>query len=327
MYEAFYGLREKPFSILPDPDYLYLGKRHTLAYSMLEYGVEHRAGFTVVTGGIGCGKTTLIRHLLNQLDDDVTVGLISNTREDIGELLKWVLLAFDQPYEDMDRVALFDRLNQFLIEQYASGRRTVLIIDEAQNLVGRTLEELRMLSNINADKHLLLQLVLVGQPELMDLLRRPELEQFVQRVSADFHLPALGLDEVPNYINHRLAVAGREEMLFDDGAMTRIANVTEAVPRKINTLCDTALVYAFSQEAAIVTAEIVDEVLQDKARYGVLREKVTAPVPKEPIGRESVTKESAGTPEEPSKVRKMPGKTPLDIATARQLFSTLADKN
>jgi len=324
MYEAFYGLREKPFSILPDPDYLYLGKRHALAYSMLEYGVEHRAGFTVVTGGIGCGKTTLIRHLLNQLDNDVTVGLISNTQQDIGELLKWVMLAFGQPYENMDRVALFDRLNQFLIEQYAAGKRTVLIIDEAQNLAGGTLEELRMLSNINADKDLLLQLVLVGQPELMDLLRRPELEQFVQRVSADFHLPALGLDEVPDYINHRLVVAGREAMLFDDGAMARIAEVSEAVPRKINTLCDTALVYAFSQEAEIVTAGIVDEVLQDKARYGVLRE--TAPVTGEAEPRGPAVEEFADRPE-PTKVRKVRDNTSLDIDTARQLFSNLADKN
>jgi type II secretory pathway predicted ATPase ExeA len=317
MYEAFYGLSEKPFSILPDPDYLYLGKQHSLAYTMLEYGVEQRAGFTVVTGDIGCGKTSLIRHLLNDLHHDVTVGLISNTRQEIGELLKWVLLAFDQPYDESDKVALFDRLTQYLIKQYSEGRRTVLIIDEAQNLVGDTLEELRMLSNINADKDLLLQLVLVGQPELKELLQRPELEQFTQRVSADYHLTSLNRNEVPNYINHRLAIAGREAMLFDDGAMARISEVTGAVPRKINILCDTALVYAFSQEAEFVTRKIVDEVVHDKARYGVFSDTKT------PV-REPSPQLVVGKPK-PRNVKKLRDE-PFDRDAARQLFSTLVDK-
>lgn len=317
MYEAFFGMSEKPFSILPDPDYLYLGEQHSLAYTMLEYGVEQRAGFTVVTGDIGCGKTSLIRHLLNDLHHDVTVGLISNTQQEIGELLKWVLLAFDQPYDGSDKIALFDRLTQFLIKQYAEGRRTVLIIDEAQNLAGNTLEELRMLSNINADKDLLLQLVLVGQPELKELLQRPELEQFMQRVSADFHLSSLNRDEVPNYINHRLAVAGRETMLFDDGAMARITEVTDAVPRKINILCDTALVYAFSQEADVVTRKIVDEVVHDKARYGIFSDTKT------PV-REVSPQLVVGKPK-PRKTAKL-AEQPFDRDEARRLFSSLIDK-
>ncbi len=284
---------------------------------MLEYGVEHRAGFTVVTGDIGCGKTTLIRHLLNRLDRDVTVGLISNTQQDIGELLKWVLLAFGQPYEGLDRVALFDRLTQFLIQEYGAGRRTVLIIDEAQNLAGATLEELRMLSNINADKHMLLQLVLVGQPELKALLRRPELVQFTQRVSADFHLPPLAADEVADYVRHRLAVAGRDTPLFEDEALVRIAEATEAVPRKINILCDTALVYAFSQQADRVTKAVVDEVLRDKARYGIFRD--TTP----PAAARPVVVEEKPTPEKVQPLRPEP---PLDRETARQLFSRFVDK-
>jgi general secretion pathway protein A len=189
MYEAFYQLREKPFAILPDPGYLYFGERHTLAYTVLEYGVVHGAGFTVITGEVGCGKTTLIRHLLDSIEQDVTVGLVSNTRQDIGELLKWV---FDQPCDANDKVALFDQLQRFLINEYAQGRRTVLIIDEAQNLGINTLEELRMLSNINADRDQLWQMVLVGQPQLKHLLSRPELEQFAQRVSADFSYRAAG---------------------------------------------------------------------------------------------------------------------------------------
>lgn len=269
MYESFYALKEKPFSILPDPAYLYMGRRHALAYTMLEYGIDHGAGFTVITGEVGSGKTTLIRHLLNNLGQDVTVGLISNTQREIGELLKWVLLAFRQPYDGSDKVALFDRLQNFLIDQYGKGRRTVLIIDEAQNLGGDTLEELRMLSNINADKDQLLQLVLVGQPQLQAMLRRPELEQFVQRVSSDFHIGPLNRDEVAEYIAHRLAVAGRAEPLFDAKALFVVFKVSGGIPRKINVLCDTALVYGFSQGAAVITAEIVMEMLRDKVQYGV----------------------------------------------------------
>ena len=269
MYETFYQLKEKPFSILPDPSFLYLGKRHALAYTMLEYGVEHGGGITVITGGVGCGKTTLIRHLLNNLDRDVNVGLISNTQQEIGELLKWVLLSFEQPYDTNDKVALFDRLQRHLIEEYGKGRRSVLIIDEAQNLAIGTLEELRMLSNINADKDQLLQLVLVGQPQLKNLLRRPELEQFVQRVSSDFHIEPLSLAEVAEYIRHRLAVAGRETELFDEGAIEAVYESTGGVPRRVNVLCDTALVYGFPQHAEQITAELVNEVLRDKARYGI----------------------------------------------------------
>ena len=277
MYEAFYQLREKPFAILPDPAYLFFGERHTLAYTVLEYGVVHGAGFTVITGEVGCGKTTLIRHLLNSLEQDVTIGLISNTQQEIGELLKWVLLAFDQPYDANDKVALFDQLQRFLIKEYAQRRRTVLIIDEAQNLGAGTLEELRMLSNINADKDQLLQMVLVGQPQLKNLLSRPELEQFAQRVSADFHIEPLAADEVGDYIRHRLRVAGREEMLFDESAIAHIATATGGTPRKINILCDTALVYGFSQGAETIGPEVVEEVLRDKARFGVLGANASPP--------------------------------------------------
>jgi hypothetical protein len=199
----------------------------------------------------------------------VNVGLISNTQHEIGELLKWVLLSFDQPYDTTDKVALFDRLQRHLIEQYGKGRRSVLIIDEAQNLAIDTLEELRMLSNINADKDHLMQLVLVGQPQLKNLLRRPELEQFVQRVSSDFHVEPLSLAEVAEYIRHRLGVAGRETALFDKGAIQAVHESSEGIPRRINVLCDTALVYGFSQAAEWITAALVNEVLRDMTRYGV----------------------------------------------------------
>ena len=270
MYEDFYKLTEKPFSVLPDPEYLFLSERHTLAYTMIEYGVEHGDGFTVVTGDVGCGKTTLIRRLLNETLSDITVGLLSNIQDSDRDLLKWVLLAYDQPFESNDRVALFDQFQQFLINEYREGRRTVLIIDEAQCLSRAALEELRMLSNINADKHFLLQLVLVGQPQFKDMLRRPDMEQFVQRMSSDFHIGPLSSDEVAEYIRHRVSVAGRRVTLFEDDAIEAVARASAGIPRRINVLCDTALVYGFAQEADTITANIVNEVVRDKGQYGVL---------------------------------------------------------
>lgn len=269
MYEAFYGLSEKPFSIQPDPDFLFWGRAHSMAYAMLEYGIMNRAGFTVISGEVGCGKTTLIRHLLNKLDDDITVGLISNTMEDRGDLLQWVLMAFDQPFEEKSHVALYDQLHKFLIGEYAAGRRTILIIDEAQNLGPRSLEELRMLSNINADKDQLLQLVLVGQPQLKDLLQGRDMMQFVQRVASDFHLKPLSAEEVESYVHHRLHIAGCEKMIFSHAACSSIAVASKGIPRLINILCDTALVYGFSSGSSLVTEALVEEVIRDKSEYGI----------------------------------------------------------
>lgn len=269
MYESFYGLTEKPFSIQPDPDFLYFSQRHNLAYAMLEYGIENRAGFTVITGEIGSGKTTLIRHLLNHLPETIRVGLISNTHKDSVDQLEWVMLAFGQPYEGMSKVALYDAFQNFLIEEYGAGRRVILIIDEAQNLAPGALEALRMLSNINADKHQLLQLVLIGQPQLKALLRRPDLQQFSQRVAVDFHISPLTEAEVALYIIHRLKVAGREQQLFTHGACQMIAQSSKGIPRTINILCDTALVYGFSSDAKMIDEKIIDEVIKDKQEFGI----------------------------------------------------------
>src|SRR4029077_314820 len=203
MYEAFYQLREKPFSILPDPDLIYWGKMHSMAFTMLEFGIMNNAGFTVITGEIGSGKTTLVRHLLKKISPSITVGLISNSPQGRQELLQWILMSLDQPF-DGDYPILFKRLQDFLYGQYANGRRTMLIIDEAQNLEPEALEHLRMISNVNADDHQILQLILVGQPQLRDLLQSPQLHQFAQRISSDFHLYALGQRDVVNYIAFRL---------------------------------------------------------------------------------------------------------------------------
>ena len=190
MYEAFYGLKEKPFSILPDPDLIYWGRMHSMAFTMLEFGVMNNAGFTVITGEIGSGKTTLVRHLLKMLNPNITTGLISNSPQGRQELLQWIMMALGQPFEG-SYPELFKQLQDFLYGQFATSRRTILIIDEAQNLETEALEHLRMLSNINADKYQILQLILVGQPQLRDLLLDPKLHQFAQRISSDFHLKPL----------------------------------------------------------------------------------------------------------------------------------------
>ncbi|TNE35516.1 MAG: general secretion pathway protein [Alphaproteobacteria bacterium] len=267
MYQEFYGLNQKPFSILPDPHYLYWGRSHSLAYSMLEYGVMNRAGFTVVTGEIGCGKTTLIRHLLDRLDEEYTVGLVSNIQD--GDLLQWVLMAFGQPYEGKSHVGLHDELQQFLIREYAAGRRAILIVDEAQNLGPKLLEQLRLLSNINADNDQLLQLILVGQPQLKELLQAPELVQFVQRIASDFHLTPLSAVDVKEYIRHRLHVAGRDLPLFTEEACDRLFEASNGIPRIVNILCDTCLVYGFARMAPEINTGIVDEVIEDKRSHGI----------------------------------------------------------
>lgn len=270
MYEQFYGLSEKPFSIQPDPDFLFFSVRHSMAYAMLEYGIQNRAAFSVICGEIGCGKTTIVRHLLNNLEEQLTVGIVYNTHKDIDDLLGWIMLAFNQPYEGKSNLALFDEFQQFLIRSYAEDKRVVLIIDEAQNLTAGALESLRMLSNINADKDQLLQIILVGQPQLRDLLRNPELEQFYQRVSVDFFIPPLQPFEVDKYIQHRLHIAGRNQPLFTPGASRLIGEASRGIPRAINILCETCLVYGYSSNVEKIDINLVREVISDRNEYGVL---------------------------------------------------------
>jgi len=269
MYESFYGFREKPFSLLPDPGFLYLSEKHRMALTMLQYGLMNQAGFTVITGEIGSGKTTLIRKLLEEVGEEVSVGVVSNTHRNFGELLQWVLLAFDLEYREKKKVELYQTLADFIIRQYGQGRNTVLIIDEAQNLSPEALEELRMLSNINADKDQVLQLMLVGQPGLRDTLRLPELYQFAQRVAVDYNLKPLSLEETWLYIRHRLRSAGGDPNIFDTKACAAVYYYTGGTPRLINILCDTALVYGFAEHKRRVDAAIVCEVAREKAAGGI----------------------------------------------------------
>jgi general secretion pathway protein A len=275
MYEAFYGLREKPFSILPDPDLIYWGHNHLLAFAMLEFGVTNSAGFTVITGEVGSGKTTLLRYLLRRLDPRIAVGLISNTPRGTEGLLQWVMMSLNQPYEASYPV-LFERFHKFLRAEYGKGRRTVLIVDEAHNLGLDALEELRMLLNINADKNQFLQIILVGQPQLKEMLRKPELLQFAQRISSDYHLRPLKCDEVAKYINHRLTAVGAQTQLFSDQACDMIAEASLGIPRTINILCDTALVYGFAANRRQIGQDIIYQVIEDKKEFGVLPMPISA---------------------------------------------------
>lgn len=269
MYESFYRLKEKPFALQPDPSFLYLGKRHSLALTMLEYGLLNRAPISLITGDIGSGKTTLIRKLLDGQLGEVTVGLISNTHAAFGDLMDWVLTAFDVPAPGADKASKHRAFVDNLIDSYASGRRAVLIVDEAQNLDAAALEEFRLLSNINADKDQLLQLVLVGQPELRATLRAPGLEQFAQRISVDYHLSPLSPQETDGYIAHRLRIAGGDPDIFTPAARRFIHLQAGGVPRLINQLCDTALVYGFAEQSHRIDAPLVLEIVTERINEGL----------------------------------------------------------
>ncbi len=269
MYEAFYELHQRPFLMTADPDFLFWSNTHSLAFTMLRYGVTSRAPLTVITGEIGSGKTTLLRHLINELPEDVVVGLVSNMQEGRGDLLHWVMLSFDQAFEDDTYVRNFQRFQDFLIENYANGKRSILIFDEAQNMSPSSLEELRMLSNINADKDELLQIILVGQPQLRALLKQPELVQVVQRIAADFHIDALGAEDVADYIEHRLALAGATWQIFPRRTAELIHEATGGIPRLINSLCDLCLVYGFSDDQKTITEEVLRDFLAGVEKHGI----------------------------------------------------------
>lgn len=264
LYNTHFGFSERPFSLVPDPDFLFWSQAHARAFAVLEYGLVTRAPLTVVTGEVGTGKTTLIQALLRHTDVDVTVGLISNAQGGRGDLLRWVLNALDVPVESgSDYVALFQRFQLFVLEEYAAGRHVALIVDEAQNLGADTLEELRMLTNINSGKDELLQIILVGQPELRDLIRRPELRQFAQRVMAVYHLEPMDMATTRDYIAHRLRYVGGSGKEFSAEATRFIFEESGGIPRVVNKLCDLALVYAASAGHDKVGVATIRELVRD----------------------------------------------------------------
>jgi type II secretory pathway predicted ATPase ExeA len=269
MYEQFYNLSGKPFSLLPDSSFLYLSKRHNRAINLLEYGLMTEAGFVVISGDVGAGKTTIIRRYIKNIGSSVRLGLITNPSQVIGKLMDWVAMAYDIDASDKDTAVLYHKFVDFLLKVYGEGKRTVLIIDEAQNLSPDQLEELRMLSNVNNEKDQLLQIVLVGQPELLTTLKKPELRQFVQRISVHCHLDALTPAETAAYIRHRMSVVGGAPDIFDDIACAAVYYFSGGVPRLINLLCDQALVYGFSEDQKIISGETIAEVALDRNRAGL----------------------------------------------------------
>ena len=265
MYESFYGLKEKPFNLLPDPGYLYMSSGHENIFSHLEYAIAENKGFVVITGEVGSGKTTLINYLITKSLSGVEVGLINNTYIAPNQVIKSICREFELSTEGLDRDEMLDRFHDFLIEKYSQSKRVILIFDEAQNLSIKTLEEIRMLSNLEAEKHHLIQIILSGQPELKVKLRDGRLKQFVQRITVYCHLNGLSRTAVEKYIKYRLAVAGAKDPdLFVDGAISKIAAYSKGIPRLINLVCDAGLVYGYADNHKKINKSIIEEVIRER---------------------------------------------------------------
>ncbi|MGC3940426.1 ExeA family protein [Roseobacter sp. EG26] len=264
LYTDYFNFSERPFSLLPDPDFLFWSQAHARAFSILEYGLVTRAPLTVVTGEVGTGKTTLVQALLKNIEEDVTIGLISNAQGGRGDLLRWVLSALNiAPNPSGDYVALFEQFQDFVISEYAEARFVVLIIDEAQNLTHEALEELRMLTNINSNKDEILQLILLGQPELRHKITDPALRQFAQRVTATYHLEPMDLTTARQYVHHRLMHVGGTGKEISPQAIRLIHETSQGIPRMINKICDLALVYTASAGHRTVSLTTVKELIRD----------------------------------------------------------------
>ena len=284
MYTEYFGLREPPFSLTPDPHFLYLSARHREALAHLRFGVEQGGGFVQLTGEVGTGKTTLCRSLLEQLGDCVDAALILSPRLSACELLASICaeLGVDVDARAHSPKGLVDALNEYLLRVHADGRNTVVIIDEAQNLSPDVLEQVRLLTNLETAKHKLLQVILVGQPELRTLLGRNDLRQLAQRITARYHLMPLNRAETAAYIRHRLAVSGAWRALFTPRAQGRVHRVSGGVPRLINAVCDRAMLGAYAREEQQVGVRLVRraaaEVLGDTRPRRVWRRWIAAAV-------------------------------------------------
>lgn len=258
MYEAFFQLNQSPFNVTPDPRFVYFTRHHQEALSAMQYGVESRRGFIQLTGEIGAGKTTLCRTLLERLEGKVHSSLIFNPKLSELELLHAIVEDFGIQPKSKKRKDYFDGLNRFLLDELAKGFNSVLIIDEAQLLSTRALEHVRLLSNLETATQKLLQIILVGQPELKDLLNRPGLKQLRQRITIRYHLPELSRDEIGEYLSYRLKVAGADRNFFREDAMELIYQLSAGIPRVINVLADRAMLTAFVQNTTDINASMVE---------------------------------------------------------------------
>lgn len=271
----FFGLERRPFALAPDPDFLFRSPQHMRVQAILDYGLLSSAPITLVTGEIGAGKTILLRDLLARPSDELKIGLIANAAPaDRVEMLRLILFALGQtPPETNSYASLYAQLEQLLVEEYREGRRVVLVFDEAQNLDRDSLEHLRMLTNINYSHHELVQLLLIGQPELLDMINRADLKQLAQRISANCFLPSLSEEDVGAYIAHRLEVAGAQRELFEPEAIKLIFERTGGTPRLVNQVCDYALLYAFGNGEETVGLATLNKVFEDDFMISLARER------------------------------------------------------
>ena len=321
MYEKFYELRERPFALSPDPDYLYPSRVHREALDYLRYGLETHAGFVVITGEIGSGKTTLLQTLLRGLDSQTTVGRIVNTLLEPRELIETIMIDFGLDPAGRTKPLLLRDLAQFLVDQRLAGRLVLLVIDEAQNLSLGALEELRMLSNLETEKSKLLQVVLVGQPNLRDKLAAPELEQLRQRITVSYHLMPLDAEETANYINHRLRRAAVGAPLEFPRDVTDVIHArSRGVPRIVNVMCDATLVFGYAEERRQIDLPLMEDVIRELEATGVLPPGAPAPPgggvmePAAINDLAAAVRHSAANPEEVAASAGNP--TPVSIAAA-----------
>src|SRR5918994_13173 len=264
MYQQYFGFRESPFSITPDPRFFYANSVYLEAYANLRYGIEAKKGFIAITGEVGTGKTTLLRKLMLSLDQTIQTVLIFNTDVTFNELLRVILRELGLPTEGKDRLSMVEELNDYLIEQLEQGRVVCLLIDEVQNLSDESLEGLRLLSNLETDQHKLLQIVLMGQPEFQAKLDQPHLRQLKQRIAIRCEIARLEDDEIGSYINFRLRAAGCvNNDLFHPNAVDQIAVYSKGIPRLINIICDNALLIAYASSQKNVSPNVIGEVARD----------------------------------------------------------------
>jgi type II secretory pathway predicted ATPase ExeA len=270
MYEAFYRFKAKPFALLPDSNFLYHGSEHQAAYSLLEYGILSQAPFMVLTGDPGMGKTSLLRKLIAEHGNTHKIGLVTNARYDIEQLLPWILLSLGLSTKRLDPIEAYHLFSEFLSQEAKRSRRVILIVDEAQSLGAELLEELRLLSNMNDGKTLKLQIILSGQPDLHTLLRRIDMTQFAQRIVVDYHLKPLSESDTANCIRHRLRVAGGSPSLFTNQACALVHRLSRGNPRLINQVSDIALTYGYAEQVRIITSKLVAQAALDRSKGGIL---------------------------------------------------------
>lgn len=268
MYCDFYGLKERPFNVTSDPSFFYFSHKHKEALSHLYYGVTQKKGILVITGEIGTGKTTLCRFFLNQLAKNVKTAFILNPHFSEIELLEAIIKDFGIKSPDRTKLAFIAELNKFLLKESEEGNNVVLIIDESQNLKPNQLEQVRLLSNLETEKDKLLQIVLVGQPELNHKLNMQNLRQLQQRISVRFHITPLGKEDIENYINHRLSIAkGNPQIHFTDDAVNAVSEFSEGVPRLINIICDRALLAGFVAETYKIDGHLIKKCAEELGNY------------------------------------------------------------